>query len=183
MLQNTCRAFSAMSDSKDFRAINGQSMLLIAAIRWFKSHGGAGTRRAPEGEAEAPQTAGRGNWPEAVPKTHGQNGRNFLSRTSNRGEDIGEPINHARQRERFASSAGRGQFAQMWVGECVRRSAKRSDRGRAYLAFPVVKSPRLAWLRRSKDQSFPKRGNVRYSEISNLRLRRSGAPKRFVMRV
>jgi hypothetical protein len=39
---------------------------------WGDQNGGARTGTAPSGEAEASKTAGRGNWPEAVPKTEGQ---------------------------------------------------------------------------------------------------------------
>jgi hypothetical protein len=46
---------------------------------WGDQNGGARTWKAPSGEAEAPQTAGRGNWPEAVPRTKGQNRRNHVS--------------------------------------------------------------------------------------------------------
>ena len=39
---------------------------------WGDQYGGAITRRAPIGEAETPRSAGRGNRPEAVPKTEGR---------------------------------------------------------------------------------------------------------------
>jgi hypothetical protein len=54
---------------------------------WGDQNGGARTRRAPLGEAEAPQTAGRGNWPEAVPRTQGQNRRD---QCFNRNHEVGK---------------------------------------------------------------------------------------------
>ena len=38
---------------------------------WGHQNGGARTQRRQNGEAEPPQTAGRGNWPEAVPRIGG----------------------------------------------------------------------------------------------------------------
>jgi hypothetical protein len=91
IVQTPESAIEAVLNPNDLRAWRGQAMVQFAAKRWFKSHGGARTRRAPNGEAEAPQTAGRGNWPEAVPGPGTE--RKAISMTSKRGRRrSGKPI-------------------------------------------------------------------------------------------